>query len=106
MAFPQVKLGYAGNIFVRQMFFTNKGDVKETHVHQFDHLTLLAKGSVEVTVDGTARTFTAPQMIWIAKDKDHQLVALEDGTLAFCIHAVRGEDGEPLEAIDISGPNS
>lgn len=94
MASPQVKLGTAGNIFARQMLFVNKGDQKETHVHQFDHLTLLAKGSVEVTVDGETRAFTAPEMIWIGKDKDHQLVALEDGTLAYCIHAIRDEDGE------------
>lgn len=103
MAFPQVKFGYAGNIFVRQMLFTNKGDVKETHVHQFDHLTLLAKGSVEVTVDGVTRTFVAPEMIWIGKDKDHQLVALEDGTLAYCIHAIRDEDGVPSN-IDVTAP--
>ena len=105
MAFPQVKLGYAGNIFVRQMFFASKGDAKETHVHQFDHMTLLAKGSVEVTVEGKTHTFVAPQMIWIAKDKDHQLVALEDGTLAFCVHAIRDEDGVP-ESLDVTSLTS
>lgn len=103
MVFPQVKLAMAGNIFARQMLFVNAGDVKETHVHQFDHLTLLAKGSVEITVDGKTEVFVAPQMIWIAKDKDHQLVALEAGTLAYCIHAVRDEDGSIKDVPDVQG---
>lgn len=106
MAEPSVKLGYAGNVFARQMLFQKVGDVEAEHSHQFDHLTLLAKGSLEVTVDGETRTFVAPHMIWIAKDKGHRLVALEDGTLAFCIHAVRGQDGEPLESIDVSSLTS
>ena len=63
------------------------------HTHPFDHLTLLAAGSLKVTVDGQETIFKAPHMIYIHKDKIHELVALEDNTVAYCIHALRDGDG-------------
>jgi quercetin dioxygenase-like cupin family protein len=62
------------------------------HTHQFDHLTLLAKGKLKVTVEGTVSEFTAPHMIYIHKDKRHELQALTDDTVAYCIHALRDKD--------------
>lgn len=81
------------NIFAKQMYFARKGDIEHGHQHQFDHLTLLAKGSLRVTVDGRATDFNAPHMIYIHADKNHELEALEDGTVAYCIHAIRDGDG-------------
>lgn len=79
------------------MHFENAGDIEIGHTHQFDHLTLLAKGRLRVSVDGNVSEFTAPHMLYIAKDKVHELVALEDNTTAFCIHAMRF--GEAVEDI-------
>jgi quercetin dioxygenase-like cupin family protein len=94
MTTPEVKLGFVYNLFSRMMHFKNAGDIEQGHVHQFDHLTLLATGSLRVTIDGASTDFTAPHMIFIRKDKMHELVALEDNTVAYCIHAVEngGED--------------
>lgn len=89
MAYPEVKLGIVANLFSRQMHFKNKGDVEHGHTHQFDHLTLLAAGHLQVTVEGQVSEFTAPHMIYIKKDKKHELVALEANTVAYCIHALR-----------------
>jgi len=83
------------------MNFKAVGDVEYGHTHQFDHLTLLAHGSLQVTVDGVATKFKAPHMIYIHKDKHHELVALEDNTVAYCIHALR--DGTRVE--DIMDPS-
>jgi quercetin dioxygenase-like cupin family protein len=52
----------------------------------------LAKGKLKVTVEGTASEFTAPHMIYIHKDKRHELQALTDDTVAYCIHALRDKD--------------
>jgi quercetin dioxygenase-like cupin family protein len=82
------------------MHFEKAGDTEIGHTHQFDHLTLLAKGKIRVTVEGVASEFTAPQMIWIHKDKVHELVALVDNTVAYCIHALR--DKNDNEIIDPS----
>ena len=74
------------------MRFEKAGDIEVGHVHQFDHLTLLAKGRLKVTVESVSTEFTAPHMIYIHKDKVHELEALTDETVAYCIHALRDKD--------------
>lgn len=89
---PHIQIGCVANLFSRMMRFENAGDVEQGHTHAFDHLTLLASGTLKVTVDGQATVFTAPHMIYIKADKNHELVALEDNTVAYCIHALRGDN--------------
>lgn len=91
-ATPAVSIGCVANLYSRMMHFKRAGDVEYGHTHQFDHLTLLAKGKLKVTVDGVASEFTAPQMIYIKADKHHELVAMLDDTVAYCIHALRSKD--------------
>lgn len=85
---PSIKLAIVHNVFVRMMKFEKTGDVEQGHVHQFDHITLLAKGKLRVTIEGASTDFYAPHMIFIRKDKMHELTALEDGTVACCIHSL------------------
>lgn len=89
----EFKIGCVANLFSKQMYFAKVGDKEEGHAHLFDHLTLLAKGRLRVTVDGKASDFTAPQMIYIKAGKIHELEALSDETVAYCIHALRDGDG-------------
>jgi quercetin dioxygenase-like cupin family protein len=89
---PNINIGCVANLFSRMMHFAKAGDTEIGHTHQFDHLTLLAKGKLKVTVEGTASEFTAPHMIYIHKDKRHELQALTDDTVAYCIHALRDKD--------------
>ena len=89
---PKITLSLVSNIWTRMMHFVNAGDREQGHIHTYDHVTLLAYGKLEVEVDGITTVFEAPQMIFINKDKKHQLTALEDNTLAYCIHALRDSD--------------
>lgn len=93
MADPTIALGCVANLFSRQMHFKKAGDTELGHTHPFDHLTLLATGSLKVTVNNTVTTFTAPHMIYIKAEYEHELVALEDNTVAYCIHALRSGEG-------------
>lgn len=95
--YPEVQLACVSNMYVRMMEFNNVGCFEPGHDHPFDHLTLLARGTVEVEVDGMKTNFKAPKMIFIAKDKIHSIKALEENTLAFCIHPIR--NGERIEDI-------
>ena len=79
----------SGNLFMRQMRFENKGDIEHGHCHTYDHLTLLTNGSLKVSVDGNDVVFSAPTAIKILANKMHQLEAMEDNTMAFCVHALR-----------------
>lgn len=92
MAYPETKITAAGNLWLRQMRFANVGDANEGHVHNYDHLTLLAYGSVKVHVDGNTTEFKAPQMVFIKAGKSHFIEAMEDGTIAYCVHALRDKD--------------
>jgi hypothetical protein len=96
-----VKIGCVANLYSRMMHFQKAGDTEHTHIHQFDHLTLLAAGSVKCLVNGKETEFKAPHMIYIKKDEEHAFTALEDNTVAYCIHAMR--IGEKIE--DIADPS-
>lgn len=97
MSYPDTKLACVSNLWLRQMHFEKVGDQNEGHVHNFDHITLLAKGRVSVDVEGAVTEFAAPHMIYIAKGKRHFLTALEDDTVAYCVHALRtGEREEDI----------
>lgn len=96
MSQPDIKIGCVANLYSRMMHFKNAGDIEEGHTHQFDHLTLLAKGRLKVTVDGQVSEFTAPHMVYIKKDKHHILEALTDETVAYCIHALRDKENQDI----------
>ena len=99
MAQPKITLGLVSNIWSRQMHFEKSGDIEPGHSHKFDHLTLLTNGKLQVDVDGKKTIFTSPHMIYISKSKMHELTALEDNTIAFCIHALReyGGNGDIID---------
>ena len=96
MDYPINKMACVKNLWLRQMHFIKAGDQNEGHTHNFDHVTLLAKGSVEVDVEGSKSTFTAPHMIYIIAGKSHFITALEDDTVAYCVHALRDRNTEEI----------
>ena len=102
MASPQVKIIAISNVYARCMYFEHKGDIELGHCHTYDHGTLVSSGSVllemledDDTVIGS-RSFIAPGFIFISKLKRHRITALEDKTVAVCIHALRDVDGDIL----------
>jgi quercetin dioxygenase-like cupin family protein len=94
----QHELGFFGNIWVRQNVLEKIGDNKGGHTHNFDHVSLLTKGSVRVEVEGQEpKDFKAPTFIVIRKDYTHNFIALEDDTNYYCVFALRDLDGEVME---------
>ena len=90
-------MGMVGNVYTRVMSFKDIGDTEHGHSHQFHHATLVAAGSVLVKAKGKETIFKAPHLIWINKDIDHELVALEPNTVCACIHGIRDADGEIVD---------
>jgi quercetin dioxygenase-like cupin family protein len=93
MTAPHYSISCVANLFCKQMVFAKAGDVEQGHCHAFDHTTLLGSGSVMVKVNGRSTKFKAPQMIFIKAELEHEITALEDNTVAYCIHALRSGDG-------------
>jgi len=86
---PEVHITCVANVFSRQMHFKKAGDMEHGHSHCFDHITLLAKGKLRLNALGTTTDFVAPHQIYIKANVVHELIAMEDDTVAFCIHALR-----------------
>ena len=99
---PISAISCVSNVFIKQMTFVKAGDIEQGHAHCFDHITMLSNGRLRLVALGTRTDFTAPQHIFIKAGVVHELIALEDNTVAQCIHALR--DGNRVE--DIIDPAS
>ncbi len=86
-------MGLFANIWVRQKRFTRKGQMIGGHKHDYDHMSLLAEGSVKVIADGNERIFHAPAFLIVRKDVIHDVEALTDNVSWFCLFANRDADG-------------
>lgn len=93
-------LGYFGNIWVRQNVLPAAGDSLDGHKHHFDHVTLLVSGEVEVEVEGfPPKKFAAPTFIVIRKEHQHKVTALINGTVFYCVFALRDINGEVFDPV-------
>jgi len=102
MADPIIAVSCVASVYVRHMVFENIGDIELGHSHQFDHQTLVAKGSIKVKANGKETVFTAPHCVFIKAGVEHELTSLEEDTVVYCIHALR--DG--TDVCDIIPPDS
>lgn len=86
--------GFFGNVWVRKQSFPKKGTCHEGHKHIHDHVSLLTSGSVSVKVEGhEPKVFIAPTYLTVKANMEHQITALEDGTTAWCVFAMRKKNG-------------
>lgn len=99
---PDIKILAISNIYSRLMHFKLAGDYEQGHYHTYDHGTLLSSGKLLVEIiDDSGKTveskeFVAPTFVYIDKNRIHKLTALEDNTVAVCIHALRTIDEDIL----------
>jgi quercetin dioxygenase-like cupin family protein len=92
------------NVYIRMMEFQKTGDKCEGHAHTYNHVSLLASGSIKATTLGDSEKteiHVAPKLIFIAKNIQHEFEALEPKTVLCCIHAVR--DGNSVDSIAPGG---
>ena len=85
------------NVFVKMMHLKAIGDIHSGHAHLFDHITLLATGSVNMKHDKGEEIFTAPQLIVTPKGITHEFIAITNDVLLCCIHAIR--DGSTVDDV-------
>jgi hypothetical protein len=94
---------FADNVWVKLMYLRLAGDQVEGHAHTFDHITLLARGSVKMEHDLGSKEYKAPFLIITPKGIVHKFTALEDQCLLCCIHAIRdGDDVDDIAPQDVS----
>ena len=96
-------LGCYANVWIRQKHFQVVGEEIGGHTHKYDHVSLLAKGKVRIRVeqeDGTdkIKEFEAPTFLVIKADRVHNVTALTDDVLWYCVFANRDINGEVYDA--------
>jgi quercetin dioxygenase-like cupin family protein len=92
---------FGGEVYAKELWMRKCGQSVQQHIHAYDHLSLLVRGSARVTVDGVGTDYQSPTGITIAAGKSHTVLALEDDTLWYCVHAVPSElRGATVVAID------
>lgn len=94
-----VEIKMADGIFIKQMAIPKAGTIIPQHSHRYDHVSMLARGSVHVLRDGNdAGLFYAPTGITIPAGCKHTFRSLEDNTVVYCIHRIdRANEIEILE---------
>lgn len=92
----EIKHYKVGQIYTKQVKMC-MGMVLKGHEHNYDHLSILASGSVAVTVDGATRVYMGPAAVGIKANKMHEITALSDA-LWYCVHAAPEE--MPVNDVD------
>lgn len=85
-------------LFVKQMHIRHKGTMVPQHSHVHPHLTMLARGRLRAWRDGEwLGDYSAPAGIMIPANTKHTFAALEDETIAYCVHRLHGAEVEIAE---------
>lgn len=88
------------DLFVKTAVVADAGTIIPTHSHRWDHITLLAVGSMRVVADGVMLgDYTGPVGILIRAGVKHTMTTLTDGVVFACIHALHGTDGVEIDEL-------
>ena len=81
------------DLFVKTYAITEAGTIMPQHAHTYDHVSLLAFGSMRVVADGVMLgDYHAPKGILIKAGVKHTMMTLTDNVVFACIHALHGTD--------------
>lgn len=88
-----------GNLFVKLNKLNKAGDLMRGHAHTFDHVTLLAIGSVWMRKNGEQVRHVAPKLLVTPAEVAHEFECIDGPALLCCIHAIRDGDLENQVAV-------
>lgn len=88
---------FSDHLYCKELII-KKGFRAKQHVHKYDHLSVLAKGSAIVTVDDEDRVYHAPAVINIEAGKQHSVTALND-VVWLCIHSTNCTDVDQIDEV-------
>lgn len=94
---PCVVHHFAAGVYAKQMQLP-AGHYAVKHTHDYDHLSILAKGEVVVMVDEEATVYAAPACINIKAGQEHRIEAISDAVW-FCIHATDETDPDKIDEV-------
>lgn len=92
----------SGNVYIRPNTLAKAGDLVAGHKHGFDHTTIVFRGAVHVKAtlpDGGVieRDFAAPAHFLVKADVEHEITALADDTVFWCVYSHREPQGDVVQ---------
>jgi quercetin dioxygenase-like cupin family protein len=99
----KISHNFCDGIYAKEMLVESGYSIIQ-HKHEYDHLSILAIGVVELVVDGNKTIIEAPACIKIAAGKHHGIKALTN-VAWYCIHKTDCEDENAVDATVIVEPN-
>lgn len=88
---------HAGNVYSKAARIP-AGHILVQHKHKYDHLSILASGTVVVDVDGERTEYTGPACLNIRAGIHHGVRALTD-SVWYCIHSVTDAEKEDADEL-------
>jgi quercetin dioxygenase-like cupin family protein len=86
-----VEFAEVDGMWVRAYTLEKRNQVAAQHVHDHDHITLLASGSVAFWRNGEqVSQHDAPAILTVPAGAKHAFVALSDNVVLCCLHNLRG----------------
>jgi quercetin dioxygenase-like cupin family protein len=74
------------------------GYVLVSHSHAYDHLSILASGTVRWSANGVSETLTGPAVVTVAAGCEHTLIAVTR-TVWFCVHPTDCDDADKVDDV-------
>jgi quercetin dioxygenase-like cupin family protein len=90
---------FAGGVYAKEMTINDIGAGMHQHKHHFDHMSILAKGSVWLEVNGHITQHVAPAVLNIKAGERHRIWAIEAPVKWYCIHATDCEDPALVDSV-------
>lgn len=94
----------SGNVLIRPNTLEKAGDVTQGHGHKFDHTTIVFKGAIRVKAKLPSgeieRDFKAPAHCLIRAGVEHEITALQDNTVYWCVYSHTTPQGEISQVYD------
>lgn len=90
----EVDIVLTDDIYIKQTSVPEANTELTQHVHTYDHISMIAAGSVKVEVDGVELgTYAAPKGLVIKAGKQHKFITLLPNTVIYCIHNIKTAEG-------------
>jgi hypothetical protein len=101
---PTIKHYFSNGVYAKESIIPANSWLVQ-HAHKYDHLSILASGSVELIVDNKKTVIHAPACIEIAANQHHGVKSLTD-VVWYCIHATNCTDKNEIDEILVAPVNN
>lgn len=80
-------------MWIRSYTLEKANTIAAQHIHEHDHITLLASGTVRMWQNGEeVGEYVAPAIITVPAGKKHSFLAVTDNVVLCCLHNLRGTE--------------